>query len=169
MISKYYKMAFVLNTLWLGSVAVAVQSVSFKERWNKSLKSVVFPVFWEKSVSDFRREGVITETEHYREDWTFHMDVGLDMHLSSPRGTVEVSGVDYSAGIGSMPRKIVLEKKDFALLFGVNFPDSSEKEGGSSDPELVTLALGSNMDIDQKFDFGIESDQYLQIHFSLIR
>lgn len=169
MISTFYKMVFILSSLGIGSIAAAVQSISIQERWNKSTKSIVFPVFWEKSISDFRHESVITETEHFRERWTFHMDVGLEMRLSSPRGTVEVSGLYYSDGIGSMPRKIVLEKKDFALLFGVNFPDSSEKEGESSDPELVILALGSNMDLDQKFYFGIESDQYLQIHFSLIR
>ena len=160
----------VMSFLFVTSRGFGVEFKSVHERWNRAPKKIILPIFWEKSVSDFRDGGVSTETEHYREQWVLRLEKGLGINLTSPRGQVPVSGLDYTAGPGKMPRKLVIHRANFALLFGVSIPGGYDVDAGvNGDPELVTISLEPSKMTEQRFDFGLNSDFYLQVQLSVMR
>jgi len=160
----------ILGVLVSGAKPVLADFQSAGSRWNQSQKRVVLPILWEKSLSDFSQGGVVTETEHYREKWVLVIEPGLDIYLISPRGRVLVNGLDYSGGLGNMPRKLVLARENFAILFGVPITESLPIDGEVyNDPELVSISINNEKNADQRFDFGINKDTYLQVQFTVVR
>lgn len=97
----------------------------------KELK-ISIPVSWEVSSSGFTEQGVASESESYRETWTYLQKPPFNFYLESPRASVPVI-VFKKANSNQMNLDAIgISKTSLAKLLGLKIPDQKEIKGKTS-------------------------------------
>jgi hypothetical protein len=122
------------------------------------------PVTWQITRSRFEGGGASTETESYRELWTWEMGAAGEGRLRSVRANVPVYNSGTVRAADNLPQALVLTESDFARLVGLAPPSFSDRPGES---RLVTLVLtrGPRSGID--LSINASDDEHFAIHFEV--
>ena len=153
----------------LGALSAPKASAQQAVAWNKSRIKVDIPISWEITGSDFVEGGIATQSESYREIWTFEFEKGFRWSLSSPRGKVSVIPLGLSDS--SLPQMLALQSDDFASLLGVtdfdhqNWKEFSEK----SVHDLIFISLGAGANSTQEISLYISKTDYYSVILMLWR
>lgn len=164
----------------LASADVALSAVTGKKgeaTWNRHPVSVQIPVTWEMVRSGFGERGITSESESFRENWTFEMKVGVGIWLTSPRARIRVGGSGYEKGDGHLPTRLVLTEEELIRLLGVRLPQAEEplvadEEETPPSPDrkgIITLNLASNSGKEDELVLSAGRQQYVSIHIRMGR
>ncbi len=121
-------------------------------------------ISWELTRSDFGKESMATQTEHFRETWTVETR-GAELYIVSPRARVSVDAMGYTRPESELPRYVVISQTDFLQLFGVPSAPAPDADVGP-DP-LITLQLLEAPAKGEDFTFNLAREEYITIHVDL--
>lgn len=130
----------------------------------KRLLHIPMSVAWEMTRSEFSKESLATQSEHFRETWYVEAR-GAEIYVVSPRARVMADAMGYASPESELPRHVVLTEADFLQLFGVPALPVSETE---VNPEpLITLQLIDAPSKGEDFSFSLAKEEFITIHVDL--
>jgi len=94
--------------------------------------NISIPVSWEVSSSGFTEQGVASESESYRETWTYQQQLPFNFYLESPRAKVPVIVLRENDSMEASLDTIGLSKASLAKLLGLPVAEDKEPEGRTS-------------------------------------
>lgn len=94
--------------------------------------NISIPVSWEVSSSGFTEHGVASESESYRETWTYKQQPPFNFYLESPRAKVPVIVFKEPDSMEANLDSLGLSKVSLAKLLGLPMTEDKEIEGKAS-------------------------------------
>ncbi len=122
------------------------------------------PVTWQMTRSRFEGSAASTQTESYREIWTWEMGPAGEGRLRSVRANVPVYNSGTVRAADNLPQALVLTESDFARLVGVVAPGFTERPG---ETRLVTLVLSRGPRSGIDLSINVTDDEQFAIHFEV--
>lgn len=156
--------------LWAFPVRADTQPIQAEplQWWDHPLV-ITLPVAWEITKTAFSTAGTGTQSESFRETWTYEIGPGFHLALVSPRARVEVGAALMSQEKPSVPVVVVIAERDFERLMGLQLASAGEAaEDLEVEADLfLTLDLQSTLAHPQEFYIGPAGAEYYGIQFSL--
>lgn len=134
------------------------------QRTGKRSLQIPMSITWELTRSDFGKESMATQTEHFRETW-FVEARGTELYVISPRARVSADAMGVAHPESELPRHIVFSEEDFLQLFGVPavpYPDVEVPP-----QPLITMQLIDAPSKGEDFSFNLAKEEYITIHVDL--
>ena len=131
------------------------------------VQHVLVPVSWQITRAKFGAHGATTQTESYRETWTWEVDADGVATLASLRAHVPVYRVGALRDEAVVPDALVMTEYDFARLVGVFAPAAGAVASVRDGRRFVTIDLSGNSRNGIDLTLSAADDEHFAVHFEI--